>query len=37
MTKEKRDPRKSELMKQMIEMYHPETMVDIQNMLKDMF
>lgn len=37
MAKEKRDPRKSELMKQMIEMYHPETMADIQNMLKDMF
>lgn len=37
MAKEKRDQRKSELMKQMIEMYHLETMADIQNMLKDMF
>lgn len=37
MAKEKRDPRKSDLMRQMIELYHPETMGDIQNMLKDMF
>ncbi|MPM81554.1 IS256 family transposase ISBsu2 [bioreactor metagenome] len=37
MTREKRDPRREELLREMIGMYHPQSVEDIQNMLKDMF
>ena len=37
MKKEKRDPRGHELLREMIEMYHPQSVKDIQDMLKDMF
>ena len=37
MARRKRDPEKSALIKQMIAMYHPETMEDVGAMLKDMF
>lgn len=37
MKKEKRDPRGHELLREMIEIYQPQSIKDIQNMLKDMF
>lgn len=37
MKKEKRDPRRHELILEMIENYHPQSIKDIQDMLKDMF
>lgn len=37
MKKEKRDPRKSELIKEMIATYQPQSIGDIQDMLKDLF
>ncbi len=37
MKKEKRDPRGQELLREMIEIYHPQTIKDIQDMLKEMF
>ena len=37
MKKEKRNPRSHELIREMIELYHPQSIKDIQEMLKDMF
>ena len=37
MKKEKRNPRSHELIREMIELYHPQSIRDIQEMLKDMF
>ena len=37
MKKEKRDPRGQELLREMIEIYHPQSIKEIQDMLKDMF
>lgn len=37
MKKEKRDPRGHELLREMIEIYQPQSIKDIQDMLKDMF
>ena len=37
MKKEKRDPRGQELLREMIEIYHPQSIKDIQDMLKEMF
>lgn len=37
MKKEKRNPRGQELLREMIEMYQPQSIKDIQDMLKDMF
>lgn len=37
MKKEKRNPHGHELLRKMIEMYHPQSIKDIQDMLKDMF
>lgn len=37
MKKEKRDSRGNELLREMIEIYHPQSVKDIQEMLKDMF
>ena len=37
MKKEKRNPRSNELIREMIELYHPQSIKDIQEMLKDMF
>lgn len=35
--KEKRNPHSHELIREMIELYHPQSVKDIQEMLKDMF
>ena len=35
MKKEKRNPRSHELIRKMIELYHPQSIKDIQEMLKD--
>ena len=35
--KEKRNPRSHKLIREMIELYHPQSIKDIQEMLKDMF
>ena len=35
MKKEKRNPRSHELIREMIELYHPQSIKDIQEMLKD--
>ena len=37
MKNEKRNPRSHELIREMIELYHPQSIKDIQEMLKDMF
>ena len=37
MKKEKRDPRGHELLREMIEIYQPQSIKDIRDMLKDMF
>ena len=37
MKKDKRNPRSHELIREMIELYHPQSIRDIQEMLKDMF
>jgi putative transposase len=37
MKKEKRNPRSHELIREMIELYHPQSIKDIQDMLKDLF
>lgn len=37
MKKEKRNPRSHELIREMIELYHPQSVKNIQEMLKDMF
>ena len=37
MKKEKRNRRSHELIREMIELYHPQSIKDIQEMLKDMF
>ena len=37
MKKDKRNPRSHELIREMIELYHPKSIKDIQEMLKDMF
>ena len=37
MKEEKRNRRSHELIREMIELYHPQSIKDIQEMLKDMF
>ena len=37
MKKDKRNPRGHEPIREMIELYHPQSIRDIQEMLKDMF